>query len=90
VINPKPALFAAGAALFHVLVTALLFAGLFCLYALTILPRVSAEKALAALPPLFAAAFALSCVVYRLVLKRLLRRGLSVAVGHGAVDIPLV
>jgi hypothetical protein len=61
----KTAVFIAGAALFHVLVTLIVFSALLFLYVPMIIPRIPAASVFWGFPLLFSAAFVLSSVLYR-------------------------
>jgi hypothetical protein len=65
----KTVLFIAGAALVHVLVTLFLFSAFLFLYVLIVIPHIPAGSVFWGFPPLFAAAFVLSAILYRKTLK---------------------
>jgi hypothetical protein len=65
----KTAAFIAGAALFHVLATLIVFSAFLFLYVLMLIPRIPAASVFWGFPLLFSAAFALSSVLYRKALK---------------------
>jgi hypothetical protein len=65
----KTAVFIAVAALFHILVTLIIFSALLFLYALIAIPYIPVASVFWGFPPLFAVAFVLSSVLYRKTLK---------------------
>ena len=65
----------AAASLFHTAAAILCCIPLGIVYALLVIPRVNERTAFAGVFPLFAAAFVLSCFVYRAVLRRFLKKG---------------
>jgi hypothetical protein len=67
-------LFILGATVFNVLITAVCFLGLLLLYARFLVPLLPEEGQAWGFPAIFIAAIALSFVIYRLVLKQLLKR----------------
>ena len=67
-------LFILGATLFNILVTLLFFIGLLLLYAKTIMLFIPEEGSAWGFPLIFIASIALSFVIYRLVLKILLKK----------------
>jgi hypothetical protein len=65
----KTVLFIAGAALINVLATLFFFSVFLFLYVLILIPHIPVESVLLGFPPLFAAAFILSAILYRKTLK---------------------
>jgi hypothetical protein len=65
----KTAVFIAGAALFHILATLIVFSAFLFLYILMVIPRIPAAAVFPGFPLLFAAAFVLSSVLYRKTVK---------------------
>jgi hypothetical protein len=67
-------LFILGATVFNVLTTVVCFLGLFLFYARFLVPLLPEEGQAWGFPVVFIAAIALSFVIYRLVLKQLMKR----------------
>jgi len=67
-------LFILGATLFNFIVTVLCFFALLMLYASLLAPLISEEKRGWGFPVIFIAAIALSFIIYRLVLKLILKK----------------